>query len=128
MRIKIKNKDKDENIRKKLRASNIDKTDTIEQSIEEVRSLKKERLKYIEMREACSIQYEYIDQIYYDGEIDEDNRDDIMDKIEVNKERFENLIESYDLLIETSEDILKSLTGSNSLTGKIKDNGKVSKK
>jgi hypothetical protein len=128
MRIKIKNKDKDENIRKKLRASNIDKTDTIEQSIEEVRSLKKERLKYIEMREACSIQYEYVDQIYYDGEIDEDNRDDIMDKIEVNKERFENLIESYDLLIETSEDILKSLTGSNSLTGKIKDNGKVSKK
>lgn len=128
MRIKIKNKDKDENIRKKLRASNIDKTDTIEQSIEEVRSLKKERLKYIEMREACSIQYEYIDQIYYDGEIDEDNRDDIMDKIEVNKERFENLIESYDLLIETSEDILKSLTGSNSLTGKIKNNGKVSKK
>jgi hypothetical protein len=128
MRIKIKNKDKDENIRKKLRASNIDKTDTIEQSIEEVRSLKKERLKYIEMREACSIQYEYVDQIYYDGEIDEDNRDDIMDKIEVNKERFENLIEAYDLLIETSEDILKSLTGSNSLTGKIKDNGKVSKK
>lgn len=128
MRIKIKNKDKDENIRKKLRASNIDKTDTIEQSIEEVRSLKKERLKYIEMREACSIQYEYIDQIYYDGEIDEDNRDDIMDKIEVNKERFENLIESYDLLIETSEDILKSLTGSDSLTGKIKNNGKVSKK
>jgi hypothetical protein len=128
MRIKIKNKDKDENIRKKLRASNIDKTDTIEQSIEEVRSLKKERLKYIEMRKACSIQYEYIDQIYYDGEIDKDNRDDIMDKIEVNKERFENLIESYDLLIETSEDILKSLTGSNSLTGKIKDNGKVSKK
>jgi hypothetical protein len=128
MRIKIKNKDKDENIRKKLRASNIDKTDTIEQSIEEVRSLKKERLKYIEMREACSVQYEYIDQIYYDGEIDKDNRDDIMDKIEVNKERFENLIESYDLLIETSEDILKSLTGSNSLTGKIKDNGKVSKK
>jgi hypothetical protein len=128
MRIKIKNKDKDENIRKKLRASNIDKTDTIEQSIEEVRSLKKERLKYIEMREACSVQYEYVDQIYYDGEIDEDNRDDIMDKIEVNKERFENLIEAYDLLIETSEDILKSLTGSNSLTGKIKDNGKVSKK
>ena len=128
MRIKIKNKDKDENIRKKLRASNIDKTDTIEQSIEEVRSLKKERLKYIEMREACSIQHEYIDQIYYDGEIDEGNRDDIMDKIEVNKERFENLIESYDLLIETSEDILKSLTGSDSLTGKIKDNGKVSKK
>jgi hypothetical protein len=128
MRIKIKNKDKDENIRKKLRASNIDKTDTIEQSIEEVRSLKKERLKYIEMREACSIQYEYVDQIYYDGEIDKDNRDDIMDKIEVNKERFENLIESYDLLIEASEDILKSLTGSNSLTGKIKDNGKVSKK
>jgi len=128
MRIKIKNKDKDENIRKKLRASNIDKTDTIEQSIEEVRSLKKERLKYIEMREACSIQYEYVDQIYYDGEIDEDNRDDIMDKIEVNKERFENLIESYDLLIEASEDILKSLTGSNSLTGKIKNNGKVSKK
>jgi hypothetical protein len=128
MRIKIKNKDKDENIRKKLRASNIDKTDTIEQSIEEVRSLKKERLKYIEMREACSVQYEYIDQIYYDGEIDKDNRDDIMDKIEVNKERFENLIESYDLLIEASEDILKSLTGSNSLTGKIKDNGKVSKK
>jgi hypothetical protein len=128
MRIKIKNKDKDENIRKKLRASNIDKTDTIEQSIEEVRSLKKERLKYIEMREACSVQYEYVDQIYYDGEIDEDNRDDIMDKIEVNKERFENLIESYDLLIEASEDILKSLTGSNSLTGKIKNNGKVSKK
>lgn len=128
MKRKIKNKDKDENIRKKLRVSNIDKIDTIEQSIEEVRSLKKERLKYIEMRKACSTQHEYVDQIYYDGEIDEDNRNDIMGKIEVNKERFENLIESYDLLIETNEDILKSLTGSNSLTGKIKNNGKVSKK
>ena len=49
MKRKIKNKDKDENIRKKLRVSNIDKIDTIEQSIEEVRSLKKERLKYTQL-------------------------------------------------------------------------------
>lgn len=116
---KIKNKDKDEKLRKQLRDSNVDKMDSIEQSIEELKSLKKQREKYVEMRDACSMQYEYVDQIYYDGEIDEYDKENIMQKIEVNKERFVDLIDSCESMIEVNEDILKSLTGSSSLTGKI---------
>lgn len=116
---KIKNKDKDEKLRKQLRDSNVDKMDSIEQSIEELRSLRKQRESYVEMRDACSMQYEYVDQIYYDGEIDEDDKENIIQKIEVNKERFVDLIDSCDSMIEVNEDILKSLTGSSSLTGKI---------
>lgn len=124
---KIKNKDKNENLRKQLRNSNVDKMDSIEQSIEELKSLKKQRENYVEMRNACSMQYEYVDQIYYDGEIDEDDKENIMKKIEVNKERFNDFIDSCDSMIEVNENILKSLTGSSSLTGKVNKVNKVNK-
>lgn len=122
---KIKNKDKDENLRKQLRNSNLDKMDSIEQSIEDLRSLKKQREKYVEMRDACSMQYEYVDQIYYDGEIDEDDKENIMKKIDVNKERFISFIDICDSMIEVNEEILKSLTSSNSITGKVVKVNKV---